>query len=224
MATQLVCLIRHGETEWTLSGQHTGTTDLPLTPRGAHAARLLKPVLTRERFALVLTSPLWRARQTCELAGLGEHAEIDDDLMEWNYGWYEGLSSQEIHQQAPGWMLFTDGCPGGERPRDISGRVDRLIRRCRAVSGHVALFAHGHLFRVFAARWLGRPASAGSHFLLDPASLSVLSYSRGIPAIHRWNTVLGPTSGHRSLRRPATAAVVANASWMRRVDWTHTTR
>jgi probable phosphoglycerate mutase len=148
----------------------------------------LEPVLAKENFALVLTSPLERARQTCELAGLGERAEIDRDLMEWNYGEYEGLTPKQIHTQAPGWMIFSDGCPGGESPEQVGARVVRV----RAVEGHVALFAHGHIFRVFAARWLGFPATAGCHFLLDTATLSILSYYRNIPAVKRWNAMLVP--------------------------------
>lgn len=187
---QDVYLIRHGETEWSLSGQHTGITDLPLTAKGREVAKLLVPVLAKENFAIVLTSPLQRARDTCELAGLGELAEIDRDLMEWNYGEYEGLTPRQIHAKAPGWMIFSDGCPGGESPEQIGARVDRLIARVRALEGHVALFAHGHVFRVFAARWLGLPATAGRHFLLSTATLSILSYYRDIPAVKRWNAML----------------------------------
>ena len=190
MPSQQIYLIRHGETEWSLSGQHTGTTDIPLTENGRKVARLLEPVLAKETFALVLTSPLERARQTCELAGLGERAEIDSDLMEWNYGQYEGLTPKQIRAQAPEWMLFNDGCPGGESPEQVGARVDRVIARVRAVEGHVALFAHGHIFRVFAARWLGLPATAGCHFLLDTATLNILGYYRGIPAVKRWNAPL----------------------------------
>jgi probable phosphoglycerate mutase len=189
MPIQQVYLIRHGETEWSLSGQHTGFTDIPLTENGRKVAKLLETVLARENFALVLTSPLERARKTCELAGLGERAEIDPNLMEWNYGEYEGLTPQQIHAKAPGWMLFSDGCPGGESPDQVGARVDRVITRVRAVAGHVALFAHGHIFRVFAARWLGLPAAAGCHFLLDTATLNILSYYRGIPAVKRWNAM-----------------------------------
>jgi broad specificity phosphatase PhoE len=192
MPTQQVYLIRHGETEWSLSTQHTGITDIPLTENGRKVAKLLEPVLAKETFALVLTSPLERARETCELAGLGERAEIDSDLMEWNYGQYEGLTPKQIHAQAPEWMLFNDGCPGGESPEQIGARVDRVIARVRAVEGHVALFAHGHIFRVFAARWLGLPATAGCHFLLHTATLNILSYYRGIPAVKRWNAMLMP--------------------------------
>lgn len=192
MAIQQVYLARHGETEWSLSGQHTGITDIPLTENGRNLAKRLAPVLATERFALVLTSPLERARKTCELAGLGAHAEIDRDLMEWNYGEYEGLTPKQIDAQAPGWMIFTDGCPGGEIPAQVSARADRLVARVRSVEGDVALFAHGHIFRVFAARWLGLPAMAGCHFLLDTATLSILSYYRNLPAIRRWNAMLVP--------------------------------
>jgi broad specificity phosphatase PhoE len=192
MAIQQVYLARHGETEWSLSGQHTGITDIPLTENGRNLAKRLAPMLATERFALVLTSPLERARKTCELAGLGAHAEIDRDLMEWNYGEYEGLTPKQIDAQAPGWMLFRDGCPGGETPEQAGARADRVIARVRAAEGHVALFAHGHIFRVFAARWLGLPAMAGCHFLLDTATLSILSYYRNLPAIRRWNAMLVP--------------------------------
>jgi probable phosphoglycerate mutase len=185
-------LIRHGETEWSLSGQHTGITDIPLTENGRKVAKLLEAVLAKETFAVVLASPLQRARETCELAGLGERAEIDRDLMEWNYGEYEGLTPGQIHAKAPGWMIFRDGCPGGESPEQVGARVDRLIARVRAVEGHVALFAHGHIFRVFAARWLGLAAEAGCHFLLDTATLNILSYYRNIPAVKRWNAMLMP--------------------------------
>jgi len=187
---QEVHLIRHGETDWTVSGQHTGVTDLPLTKQGQRLARRLEPVLAKETFALVLTSPLERARKTCELAGLGAGAETERDLMEWNYGEYEGLTAGQIEARAPGWMLFRDGCPGGESPDEISARIDRVIARVRSVDGHVALFAHGHLFRAMAARWIGLPATAGCHFLLDTATLNVLSYYRGIPAVKRWNAQL----------------------------------
>jgi probable phosphoglycerate mutase len=190
MPSQQIYLIRHGETEWSLSGQHTGITDIPLTENGRKVAKLLKPVLAKATFALVLTSPLERARETCELAGLSTRAAIDHDLMEWNYGAYEGLTPKQIHAQAPGWMLFSDGCPGGESPEQVGARVDRVIARVRAVDGHVALFAHGHIFRVFAARWLGLPATAGCHFLLDTATLNILSYYRNIPAVKRWNAML----------------------------------
>jgi probable phosphoglycerate mutase len=190
MPTQQVYLIRHGETEWSLSGQHTGATDIPLTENGREVARLLKPVLAKETFARVWTSPLRRARDTCDLAGFGDRAEVDRDLMEWNYGEYEGLTPKQIHAKAPGWMIFSDGCPGGEDPEEIGARADRVIAKVRAVEGNVALFAHGHIFRVFAARWLGLPATAGRHFLLDTATLNILGYYREIPAVKRWNATV----------------------------------
>jgi probable phosphoglycerate mutase len=190
MPIQQVYLIRHGETEWSLSGQHTGITDISLTENGRKVAKLLEPVLAKESFALVLTSPLERARTTCELAGLSALAQSDNDLMEWNYGEYEGLTPKQIHAMAPGWMLFKDGCPGGESLEQVGARVDRVIARVRVVEGNVALFAHGHIFRVFAARWLGLPGTAGCHFLLDTATLSILSYYRGLPAVKRWNAML----------------------------------
>ena len=179
--------IRHGETAWSLSGHHTSMTDLPLTDNGRKLAAALQPVLAREAFALVLTSPLARARETCALSGLSGGAVIDPDLVEWNYGQYEGLTPAQIHETAPGWLVFRDGCPGGESPADVGARVDRVIARTRAVEGHVAMFSHGHLLRVFAARWLGLPVIAGRHFLLDPGTASVLDYYRGIPAVKQWN-------------------------------------
>lgn len=187
---QQIFLVRHGETEWSLSGQHTGLTDIPLTENGRRVAKLFAPLSAKQSFALVLTSPLVRARMTCELAGLGRQAQIDRDLMEWNYGEYEGLTSKQIRVQSPAWMLFRDGCPGGESPEQIGARVDRVIARVRGVDGNVVLFAHGHVLRVLAARWLGLPVVAGCHFMLDTATLSVLSYYRDIPAVKRWNAPL----------------------------------
>jgi broad specificity phosphatase PhoE len=184
---QQVFIVRHGETEWSLSGQHTGTTDIPLTEHGRQVARLLRPILAKESFALALTSPLQRAQETCRLTGFGDVATVEPDLVEWNYGRYEGLTPAQIHATAPGWLIFRDGCPGGEQPDEIGARVDRVIAKVRAVEGNVALFAHGHVFRVLAARWLGLPASAGQHFLLDTATMTILSYYRRIPAIKQWN-------------------------------------
>jgi len=182
-----VVLVRHGETEWTLSGQHTGRTDIPLTERGRSDARLLAPLLSATDFALVLSSPLGRARETCELAGLGAHMQLEPDLMEWNYGDYEGLTSRQIKRTAPNWMVFTDGCPGGETPEQVGARADRVINRVRAATGRVALFAHGHLLRVLAARWIGLPPSAGQHLLLDTSTVGVLGYYQTVPAMKRWN-------------------------------------
>jgi broad specificity phosphatase PhoE len=196
MSSQKVLLIRHGETEWSLSRQHTGTTDIPLTENGRKVARLLQPILAKQVFALVLTSPLRRARETCELAGLGDRAHSDPDLMEWNYGEYEGLTPAQIHAKRPEWMLFTDGCPGGESPDQVEVRIDRVIARIRTVAaeGNVALFAHGHLIRAFAARWLGLRAADGRFFLLDPATINVLSFYRTVPAVKHWNAPIIPVS------------------------------
>jgi len=190
MPAQRILLIRHGETEWSLNGRHTGTTDIPLTENGRNVARQWKPVLSQLTFALVLTSPLRRARETCELTGLGQRAEVDNDLREWNYGDYEGLTPQQILAQRPLWMIFADGCPNGESPNEVQARIDRVIKKVRAVEGDVALFAHGHFLRSFGARWLGLRAEDGRFFLLDPATVSVLSYYWGIPAVKRWNAPL----------------------------------
>jgi probable phosphoglycerate mutase len=186
-----VFAIRHGETAWSLSGQHTGTTDIPLTDNGRRLAERLRPALAGETFALVLTSPRQRARETCRLAGFGERAVTEPDLAEWDYGKYEGLTAEQIRETAPGWLVFRDGCPGGEAPGEVAARVDRVIARARAVEGDVALFAHGHVLRVLVARWLGLGPDAGRHFLLDTGTLSVLDYYRGsIPAVKVWNRPL----------------------------------
>jgi broad specificity phosphatase PhoE len=182
-----VFAIRHGETAWSLSGQHTGTTDIPLTDNGRRLAGRLRPVLARETFALVLVSPMKRARETCDLAGLGGRAVIDHNLIEWDYGKYEGLTSKQINELAPGWLIFRDGCPGGEAPEQVGDRVDRVIARVRATEGDCAVFAHGHVLRVLGVRWLGLPASAGQHLALDTGTVSVLGYYRDIPAIRIWN-------------------------------------
>jgi probable phosphoglycerate mutase len=203
-----VFAIRHGETEWSLNGRHTGTTDIPLTDNGRRLATLLQPTLTGKTFALVLVSPLKRARETAELSGLAGTAIVDPDLVEWNYGKYEGLTPKQIHDMAAGWLIFTDGCPGGETPEQVGARVDRVIARARAVTGDVALFAHGHVLRVLVARWLGLPPGAGQHFLLDTGTLNVLDYYRGIPAVKTWNAPLvgavsaPPRQEPKALARP----------------------
>jgi len=168
----IVYLARHGETAWTISHQHTGRTDLPLTPQGEAEATRLGKRLRGSTFAAVLTSPLQRAVRTCELAGFGSAAEIDPDLVEWNYGAYEGRTSADIHVERPDWELFRDGAPEGESPEQIGARADRVIRRVRAVGGDTLLFSSGHFLRVFAARWLGLPPGAGKYFFLGTASLS----------------------------------------------------
>jgi broad specificity phosphatase PhoE len=187
---QRVYLVRHGETAWSLSGRHTGSTDVALTERGRSAAERLAPILQRQSFDLVLVSPLLRAQETCTLAGFAESAQTDADLCEWNYGLYEGKTPQEIRALAPDWLLFRDGCPEGEDTEQVGSRVDRVIARVRASSGNAALFAHGHILRVLGARWLGLPVADGSRFRLDTSTLSVLSYYHGIPAIERWNDSL----------------------------------
>ncbi|HEV8376360.1 MAG TPA: histidine phosphatase family protein [Candidatus Polarisedimenticolia bacterium] len=187
-----IYFIRHGETEWSLSGRHTGRTDIPLTARGEDGARELAPRLRGIALARVLTSPLRRARRTCELAGLDPPAEMEPELVEWDYGDYEGRRSAEILQERPGWNLFRDGCPGGETPAQVSDRADRLLARLRGLEGNVALFSHGHFGRVLAGRWIGLTVEQAQHFLLSTASLSILGYEHNLaekPAIILWNAL-----------------------------------
>jgi broad specificity phosphatase PhoE len=186
----IVYLARHGDTAWTVSGQHTGLTDLPLTADGEVHARRLVERLKGLKFAKVFTSPLQRAARTCELAGFAALAETDPDLVEWNYGEYEGLRSAEILRKRPDWKLFRDGCPGGESPAQIAERADRVVLRARAVAGDVLLFSSGHFIRVLADRWLAlSPGCVGRHLLLDTASLSALGYEHTLsqPVIRLWN-------------------------------------
>lgn len=186
----VVYVARHGETAWSISGQHTGRTDLPLTQNGERNARRLGERLKGMTFTKVFTSPLQRARQTCDLAGFGPVAEIDPDLVEWNYGRYEGLRTAEILAERPDWQLFRDGCPGGESPAEVGERADRVVHLVRAVPGNVLLFSSGHFIRVLAARWLALgPGSAGPYLLLSTASLSALSYEHNLsrPVIRLWN-------------------------------------
>jgi probable phosphoglycerate mutase len=185
----VVYVARHGETAWSLTGQHTGLTDLPLTEHGEDNARSLGRHLRGITFARVFTSPLQRALRTCELAGFKAAAEVDRDLVEWNYGAYEGRRTLEIHAERPGWQIFHDGCPGGESPEQVAARADRAVRRVRAVAGNVLLFSSGHFSRVLAARWLGLEPAAGRFFTLDTASLSELGYERSLsaPVIRLWN-------------------------------------
>jgi broad specificity phosphatase PhoE len=188
-ALPVIYLARHGETAWSLSGQHTGLTDLPLTERGERNASRLGERLRGLTFARVLTSPLHRAARTCELAGFGTVAKVEGDLLEWNYGDYEGRRTVEIHAERPDWQLFRDGCPGGESPDQIGARADRVVSRVRAVQGDVLLFSSGHFLRVFTARWLGLEPAGGQYFLLSTASLSALSYEHHLsePVIRLWN-------------------------------------
>ncbi len=190
-------LIRHGETEWSRSGRHTSRTDLALTARGEQAARTLKERLRGTAFNRVFTSPRLRARQTCELAGLGAAAETEPDLAEWDYGDYEGRRTVDIHQTAPTWNLFRDGCPNGESPAQIADRADRLIARLRTLGGDVALFTHGHLGSVLGVRWIELPVEQGGHFPLGTASLSRLGSvpdHPDMPVIALWNSGSGVSS------------------------------
>jgi broad specificity phosphatase PhoE len=185
-----VYVARHGETAWSLSGQHTGRTDLPLTSNGERKAEQLGVRLKSLSIEKVFTSPLRRAARTCQLAGFGSVAEIDPDLMEWDYGEYEGLRSDEIHAKNPGWQLFRDGCPGGESPEQVSLRADRAVERIRSQQKNVLLFSSGHFLRVLAARWLTiDPVVVGPRLSLGTASLSVLGYEENLsyPVIHLWN-------------------------------------
>ncbi len=188
-ALPVIYLARHGETAWSLSGQHTGLTDLPLTERGERNACRLGERLRGLTFARVLTSPLQRATRTCELAGFGTVEEVDGDLLEWNYGDYEGRRTVEIHAERPDWQLFRDGCPGGESPDQVGARADRVVNRVRAIQGGVLLFSSGHFLRVLAARWLGLQPAGGRYVLLSTASLSALGYEHNLsePVIRLWN-------------------------------------
>ncbi len=187
-----IYLARHGETAWSLTGQHTGLTDLPLTENGERNARALGERLRGKKFAKVFTSPLQRATRTCELAGFKSAAEVDHDLVEWNYGDYEGRRTIEIRADRPGWQIFRDGCPGGESPEQIAARADRVVARGRAVAGDALIFSSGHFLCMLAARWLGLEPAAGRFFTLDTASLSELGYERDLsaPVIRLWNSTL----------------------------------
>jgi broad specificity phosphatase PhoE len=186
---RFIFLARHGETAWSISGQHTGLTDLPLTPRGEANARQLRARLEAISFAAVFSSPLQRAVRTCELAGFGDAAVMDTDLVEWNYGQYEGKTSLQIHQARPDWEIFRDGCPGGESPTDVAARADRVIATVRRVDGNTLIFSHGHFLRVLATRWLGLDPTAARHFLLSTAALSIVGYENDghYPVIRLWN-------------------------------------
>jgi broad specificity phosphatase PhoE len=186
-----VYLVRHGETTWSASGKHTGRTDIPLTEEGERKARALQGRFKGVAFDRAFTSPLQRARRTCELAGLGDAAKIDPDLREWDYGDYEGRKTSEILSERPGWLLFRDGCPNGERPADVGARADRVIARLRAADDRAIVFSSGHILRVLGARWLGLAPSEGRLFMLSTASISILGYEhdKGEPAIQLWNEV-----------------------------------
>lgn len=185
----VVFLARHGETAWTITGQHTGLSDIPLTPHGEDNARRLGARLAGEKIDRVFTSPLIRVRRTCELAGYADRAEVDRDLVEWNYGEYDGLTSAEIRKRNPGWQLFRDGCPGGESLGEVAARADRVITRVRELSGRVLLFSSGHFSRVLGVRWLGLEVACGRLLYLGTASLSILGYEHNPaePVLRLWN-------------------------------------
>jgi len=187
MSANKFWLIRHGETEWSRSGQHTGRTDLPLTPAGEAKAAAIGRYLHGKKFALVLASPLQRARETCRIAGYGDVAQLEPDLMEWSYGAYEGRTSAEIRQEVPWWNIWINGVMGGETVEQVGERARRVIERATAAEGDVALFAHGHVLRILTACWLGLEPSAGRLFAFDTACLSVLGYEREIRVIESWN-------------------------------------
>ena len=184
-------LARHGETEWSRTGRHTGRTDVPLTDVGRRQASLLAVSLAGRHFERVLSSPLSRALETCRLAGFGDAAETRDELLEWDYGKYDGLTTLEIRSERPGWSLWRDGCPGGETATDVGERADRLLEELREIPGDVALFAHGHVLRVLAARWIGLPAPAGALLALATATVSTLGWERETAVVRLWNAPPG---------------------------------
>ena len=185
----VIYLVRHGETAWSLTGQHTGLSDIALTPQGEEDARALGPRLKDLQFDHVLTSPLQRARRTCELAGFTGLATVDPGLVEWDYGLYEGRTMAAIHRERPEWELFRDGCPGGESVLQISERVDQVVLRLRALDGNVLIFSSGHVLRVLASRWIGAPAALGRHLVLEPTGVCVLGYDHNHTdsVIRLWN-------------------------------------
>lgn len=187
MSEPRLVLVRHGDTEWSQNGRHTSRTDLPLLQSGIAHARTLAPLLAELRFARVLSSPLQRARQTAELAGFGDRVEIVHDLTEWDYGEFEGLTSDTIWKDHPGWHLWTDGAPGGESAETVAARADRVIADALQAGGDVLMFAHGHILRVLAARWCGEPSWAGARFRLDPATISILGHEHETRVVDRWN-------------------------------------
>jgi probable phosphoglycerate mutase len=187
-----VVLVRHGETEWSRSGRHTGRTDIPLTELGRREAEAAGDELAGRPFELVLTSPLERARETCRLAGYGAGAQVRDDLREWDYGDYEGVTSAEIHIEHPGWTVWTGPVPGGETIGEVAARADRIVAEAQQAAGDVLVFSHGHLLRVLTARWLGLEPTAGRLFALDPATISVLGHEHDTRVIREWNAGCGP--------------------------------
>jgi broad specificity phosphatase PhoE len=189
-----IIIVRHGETEWSLAGRHTGRTDLPLTDEGRRRAALLAPELAGRSIQLVLCSPLRRARQTCELAGFSDVAVVCDDLREWDYGEYEGMTTAEIRREHPAWNLWRDGCPGGESPDQVGARADRALERLRSAGSEALAFAHGHILRVLTARWIGMAPSAGARFALSAGAMSGLGFERETEVLALWNATPGPAA------------------------------
>jgi broad specificity phosphatase PhoE len=183
----VIALVRHAQTEWSISGQHTGLTDIPLTQEGRAYARTLREPLGSRRFALVLVSPSRRARETCELCGLDADAQVREDLHEWDYGDYEGLTTEQIHAQRPDWVLWRDGCPAGESAADVGARADRVIAECEGIAGDVAVFSHGHMLRVLGARWIDLAPGEGARLALSAGALCELAWERRTRVITRWN-------------------------------------
>ncbi len=198
----MVYLVRHGATEWAANGRHTGRSDIPLTPEGCEQAEQFIPIFQEVTFSAVYTSPLQRARETARLAGMGNRAEVWEDLHEWDYGDYEGITTVEIHRTIPDWNVFTHGCPGGEKAGDVATRAARVIERCRSIPGNVVLFSHGHFLRTLACGWVGLEPENGMHLLLGTSTLSILSADRGIPAIRTWNGPLLTAACARPWRHP----------------------
>lgn len=187
MTASAVWLARHGETDWSAQLRHTGRTDIPLNANGRAAAERLGRLLSGEAFDLVLTSPMQRARETVTLAGFDDRAEVEPDLREWDYGDYEGITTEQIRTDRPGWDIFDDGAPGGETLAEVGARADHVLARINAIDGRVMLFAHGHILRILAARWIGLPPAGGAHLVLGTATISVLGWERETAAITRWN-------------------------------------
>ncbi len=198
-----IVLVRHAETEWSRDGRHTGRTDIPLTDHGRTAARAPAARLGGQRFQLVLVSPSRRARETCELCGLGGDARTREELLEWDYGEYEGLTTAQIEAMRPGWSLWRDGCPGGESPTDVGARADRLIAELRTVDGDVAVFSHGHMLRVLGARWIELAPSLGARLRLSTGAICVLGYEHATAALSCWNDAGGEPVPEATDRHPA---------------------
>jgi broad specificity phosphatase PhoE len=198
-----IVLVRHGETEWSRDLRHTGRTDIPLTEAGREQATMLRGPLSQWSFVRVYSSPLSRARETCELAGLGDRDELTDALLEWDYGEYEGITTKEIRDKRPDWFLWRDGCPGGETAEDVGARVDPLIAELKGAESDVALFAHGHILRILAARWLGLPPQDGKLLALSTATLSALGYERETEVIRRWNAPVAAPAAASTTSPPA---------------------